>query len=271
MGRISFGLWCAVSISVVAFSARSEVAPQASAEPAVVAGLGIHKTIFGDAFADPSGMTLYVSDDDKGGKSACDDACADMWIPLPAPRIAKSWGDWTIATRADGSGQWAYRGQPLYSFAGDHAPGDANGDGVQGRWHAAMSARSFLPSGVAIGRTDFGPTFETADGHVLYMPIYYYYDAGSVGTDRHQESPDVSACSGDCLKPWGALAAPAGSVASTDWSVIERADGTRQWAWKKHPLYTYLQETKTGDISGEGHWTYTGIRAIHWEAANIVP
>jgi predicted lipoprotein with Yx(FWY)xxD motif len=271
MNSIIAGFFCAASISSLAFSARSEVAPQPAAEPAVVAGLAVHKTVYGDAFADHSGMTLYVSDEDSKGKSACDGACADTWVPVPAPRIAKGLGDWTIATRADGNQQWAYRGQPLYSFAGDQAPGDVNGEGLQGRWHAAMSARAFQPPGVVIRRTDFGPTFETADGHVLYMPINFFYNAGTVGTTRHQKSPDVSACSGDCLKPWTPLEAPAGSTASGDWSVIEPADGKHQWAWKSHPLYTYLQETKVGDTSGEGHWIYTGIRAIHWEAANIVP
>ncbi|HGG05709.1 MAG TPA: hypothetical protein ENK28_09650 [Aliiroseovarius sp.] len=31
----------------------------------------------------------------------------------------------------------AYRGQPLYLYAGDSKPGDINGDGVAGVWHLA--------------------------------------------------------------------------------------------------------------------------------------
>jgi predicted lipoprotein with Yx(FWY)xxD motif len=230
-----------------------------------------HKTVYGEAIADSHGMTLYASDGDRPGKSACDAACAETWSPLAAPRIAKPSGDWSIVTRDDGTKQWAWRGRPLYGFAGDHVPGDVNGDGADGRWHAVFGARDFLPAGVTIRTTDYGPTFATADGRVLYMEVKFFYNAGANGTPRHQDSPAPSACSDDCAKTWRPLIAPADAKPDGDWSIAPRDDGTRQWAWKGHPLYTYAQDAKSGDTLGEGNWTFIGNVGTHWEAANIVP
>jgi predicted lipoprotein with Yx(FWY)xxD motif len=39
--------------------------------------------------------------------------------------------------RDDGSRQWAYKGKPLYGYVADVTPGQASGDGVNGRWHVA--------------------------------------------------------------------------------------------------------------------------------------
>jgi predicted lipoprotein with Yx(FWY)xxD motif len=238
--------------------------------PTVIPGLATHKTIYGEALADARGMTLYVSDDDAQGRSKCDAACAETWQPLAAARLAKPSGDWSVVTRDDGTRQWAFQGKPLYLYADDHAPGDSNGEGTQGRWHAAMAARAFLPPGVTIRPTEYGPSFTTADGRTLYMFVQFYYNAGANGTPRHQSSPPPSACAGDCTKTWIPLVAPAEAKADGDWAVVARPDGSRQWSWKEHPLYTYADDAKTGDALGEGHWTYTGNVGTHWEVANIV-
>lgn len=39
-------------------------------------------------------------------------------------------------TRSDGSSQVTLNGWPLYRFSGDTAPGETNGEGVGGTWHA---------------------------------------------------------------------------------------------------------------------------------------
>jgi predicted lipoprotein with Yx(FWY)xxD motif len=46
--------------------------------------------------------------------------------------------------RPDGSTQATYEGSPLYRFTGDHAPGEANGDGADGRWRVVRP--SLVPS-----------------------------------------------------------------------------------------------------------------------------
>jgi len=53
----------------------------------------------------------------------------------------------TIITRSDGTGQqWAYTLKPLYTYTGDSAADQMNGEGVTepdgGKWHVARPAGS---------------------------------------------------------------------------------------------------------------------------------
>lgn len=87
---------------------------------------------------DHRGMTLYTYDKDDDGRSMCNDKCAENWPPLKAEHGAKPMGEWTIITRDDGSMQWAYDGDPLYTYAKDAKPGDRTGDGKgDGAWEIA--------------------------------------------------------------------------------------------------------------------------------------
>jgi len=85
-----------------------------------------------------SGITLYTFDKDAAGKSACNGPCAANWPPLMAASGASASADWTIVTRDDGSKQWAYKGQPLYTWVKDQKAGDKTGDGfANNAWHTA--------------------------------------------------------------------------------------------------------------------------------------
>ena len=85
--------------------------------------------------ADAKGMTLYTFDKDKGGGSACYDACAAKWPAYLGKAGEAMTEGWTLVDRTDGTKQWAYDGKPVYYFAGDKKKGDAMGDGLGGIWH----------------------------------------------------------------------------------------------------------------------------------------
>jgi predicted lipoprotein with Yx(FWY)xxD motif len=94
--------------------------------------------------ADLSGKTLYVLHDDvpASGVSNCTRGCINTWFPLtvgfgPGFQIP-GLGLFGTFLRDDGSRQVTYRGRPLYRYVGDNAPGDTNGDGVDGRWSVAV-------------------------------------------------------------------------------------------------------------------------------------
>jgi len=91
----------------------------------------------GAALVDANGVSLYTFDNDEGGKSSCSGQCAGIWPPFTAAADSSSNGDWAIIARDDGTPQWAYKGQPLYAFANDAKPGDANGDEFNNVWHLA--------------------------------------------------------------------------------------------------------------------------------------
>lgn len=96
---------------------------------------------FGPALVDGEGRTLYLftNDTQNSGTSACSGDCLAKWPPLlsqGAP-VAGTGVDATLLgtiTRDDGTLQVTYNGWPLYYFADDTAPGDANGQGVGDVW-----------------------------------------------------------------------------------------------------------------------------------------
>ena len=44
----------------------------------------------------------------------------------------------------------------------------------------------------------------------------------------------------------------AGDTAGDNYTVVARDDGSRQWAYKGKPLYTFVKDQKGGDITGDG-------------------
>jgi predicted lipoprotein with Yx(FWY)xxD motif len=86
------------------------------------------------------GFTLYWFVPDTATTSKCTGSCAAFWPPVKGPATAGAGVTGTLATitRADGSVQATYNGHPLYTYAGDHAPGQATGNGLDvngGVWH----------------------------------------------------------------------------------------------------------------------------------------
>jgi len=72
-------------------------------------------------------------------------ACAAYWPPVKGPAAAGPGvsGKLSVLTRSDGSVQAAYDGHPLYTYVGDSAPGQANGNGLNlngGRWHEVAAS-----------------------------------------------------------------------------------------------------------------------------------
>lgn len=74
---------------------------------------------------------------DAQATSNCYDACAEAWPPLMAEGEPQA-GEGTDAgligaiERQGGGAQVTYGGWPLYYFVRDQAPGDVNGQGVDG-------------------------------------------------------------------------------------------------------------------------------------------
>ncbi len=111
----------------------TDTTPPPPPEPAV----SVADTDLGELLVDPDGFTLYIFTNDPEGQSVCNDACAATWPPVAADVAIDASLDaemFGTATRADGSEQLTVNGQPLYTFSGDSAPGDVNGQGLNGVW-----------------------------------------------------------------------------------------------------------------------------------------
>jgi predicted lipoprotein with Yx(FWY)xxD motif len=48
------------------------------------------------------------------------------------------------------------------------------------------------------------------------------------------------------------MAAAGDAKASGDWTIVTRDDGSKQWAYKGKPLYTWSKDAKAGDVTGDG-------------------
>jgi len=68
-----------------------------------------------------------------------------------------------------------------------------------------------------------------------------------------KDTSTQSNCNGACASNWPPLMAPASATATGDWTVVTRADGSKQWAYKGHPLYAWVKDTKPGDTTGDGY------------------
>jgi predicted lipoprotein with Yx(FWY)xxD motif len=98
------------------------------------------KTSIGPVLADSKGFTLYWYAKDTRMTSACTGGCATAWPPVIGKPMAamgvRLTGKFGTITRAGGMVQATYKGHPLYTYAGDTAPGQVKGNGLGGVWHA---------------------------------------------------------------------------------------------------------------------------------------
>jgi predicted lipoprotein with Yx(FWY)xxD motif len=131
-----------------------------------VAKVETHSGSMGTYLTNGSGRTLYLFAADRGGQSACSGACAAAWPPLttkgkPVASGAAKASKLATITRKDGATQVTYGGHPLYTFTGDSAAGDTNGQGS-----SAFGAKWWLvsPSGAPLTNSQSGASGTSPSG-----------------------------------------------------------------------------------------------------------
>jgi predicted lipoprotein with Yx(FWY)xxD motif len=229
------------------------------------------------AYADRKGMTLYTWDKEPAEKATCADTCADFFKPFLAADNSKKVGEWSLLERADGRKQWAYRGKALYTYVKDVDPGSLRGEspansgalrknglgvmvggGYRGEFHgAAATSDAFpsdwkpallyplsgveLPASVAVKELPDAAAFVFVNhgGYTLYEFVG--------GTQSEAQQCALSSC-----RSWRPLVAPQLAERVGDFSIVDRSDGVRQWAYKNRLLYTYDEDLAPGYANGIG-------------------
>jgi predicted lipoprotein with Yx(FWY)xxD motif len=110
--------------------------------------VALASTKLGKVLVDGNGRTLYLFEADKGTMSKCDGACASAWPPLttsgkPTAGAGVAAAKLGTAKRPDGTTGVTYAGHPLYTYAGDGAPGQTAGEGLTdygAPWYALSAA-----------------------------------------------------------------------------------------------------------------------------------
>lgn len=147
-----FALWCVAACSSAGSRGDSllkvPVASRLTIATRVVAGLG-------RVVVDGRGRTLYMFPPDAGSRVSCTGSCAGVWPPEDitdgsTPTAGAGVNPAALSTLADpntGALVVTYLGYPLYRYAGDVRPGEANGQGLfnnGGPWYVLS------PSGTPI-------------------------------------------------------------------------------------------------------------------------
>jgi predicted lipoprotein with Yx(FWY)xxD motif len=111
---------------------------------------------------------------------------------------------------------------------------------------AALAVGACAVSGIAFAQMAPTKTGESIKGKVLTdakgMTLYTF----------DKDMGGKSACNGPCAGNWPPLAAAADAKPAADYTIIARDDGGKQWAYKGKPLYTWKNDHKPGDITGDG-------------------
>lgn len=108
----------------------------------------------------------------------------------------------------------------------------------------ATPTSSSAPSGtVRVASSSLGKILVNSSGLTLYL------FKGDVGT--------TSECTGACAAAWPPLLAKGRPTAGTGVSASKlgttaRSGGTKQVTYNGHPLYLFIQDTKPGDVTGQG-------------------
>jgi predicted lipoprotein with Yx(FWY)xxD motif len=199
---------------------------------------------------DAQGKTLYYFTPDMPGKSACTGGCAQAWPPLlfsgsGSPTSATSLpGTLSVLNDANGN-QVEYSGYLLYTYSGDTAPGQANGQGLFGKWFVAEP--DLVSYVVRVATVTVKGKSETVLANAQGMTLYYF-------------TPDSAtniACTGGCAQAWPPLifkgsGSPEGDAPlSGKLSTVNGANGV-QVDYNGHPLYTYSGDTAPGQANGQG-------------------
>jgi predicted lipoprotein with Yx(FWY)xxD motif len=141
-----------LKIALVIAAAALIVTAGLAAAATSATSVGVSQSKFGRILVDGHGRSLYLFDRDRNRKSSCYGGCAGEWPPLIVsgkPHAASGVKAALLGRtkRRDGRWQVTFRGHPLYTFAGDAAKGQTNGEGLDdfGGWWYLVS-----PAGVKV-------------------------------------------------------------------------------------------------------------------------
>ncbi len=143
------GLLATAAVAVLVAACSSQAGGGATNPPAASGG-GVEVDVAqggpGAHLADSAGKSLYIRTTDSANTTTCTGGCATAWPPLTLQAgqnaTAGTGVTGTLGSfkRPDGSTQATLNGMPLYYYGGDTAPGQTNGQGIQGIWFLAAPA-----------------------------------------------------------------------------------------------------------------------------------
>ena len=138
----------ALAVAALVLLGVAEAGAGPPAPAATSTGTALKTTVIGGAtvLTNAKGLTLYSFAPDTPTVSKCYGSCAAYWPPVTGTAPASPGLPGTVGTitRTGGARQLTYNGHPLYTYIGDSAPGQANGNNLNlngGLWHEVPASR----------------------------------------------------------------------------------------------------------------------------------
>lgn len=221
----------------------------------------------GEVVTDSEGMTLYRFDNDTAEppKSNCVGECEKAWPVVAAGDVKAAAGTDASkigeVTRADGTKQLTLGGWPMYRYAKDTNPGDANGQGVGGTWFASAPDGKKAAPGAAGDDAAGASEADLAGLSVRKDPKLgeIVVDAKGMTVYRFKKDsawPMKTACTGACLEKWPVVAPvdknDTEGIIKKGFVTFDRPDGIKQQTIDCWPIYTFAGDAKPGDTNGQG-------------------
>jgi predicted lipoprotein with Yx(FWY)xxD motif len=119
----------------------------------------------GTFLTDGQGRSLYMFASDTATKSSCTGQCLTYWPPVTGTATASGAAKSSLLGTIASTHQVTYGGHPLYTYAGDKAPGDTTGQGSDN-----FGAKWWLltPSGQPITSTTTSSGSSSSGGGIGY-------------------------------------------------------------------------------------------------------
>ncbi len=257
---------------------REPIAPAPDLPP----GFTVVSTLAGRQLLSDRGFTIYASDADRRGRSACEGDCLQRWAPVVAPASGRARGDWRILERADGTRQWVFRGRPLYRHLLDTRVRSREGTDAAG-WHIVyVQEAPPVPRSFTAQVATAGLVLADSEGRTIYAYSCGDDAADQLGCDHPTQIQvyRLALCGGGsaerCLQNFPYVEAARGERANSRICSILHIDplsgrlaepdaprALRVWAYRQRPLFRYSGDRFPGDINADGYGEFRAERQAY--------
>ncbi|HET7173243.1 MAG TPA: hypothetical protein VFI30_03060 [Nocardioidaceae bacterium] len=142
-----------------ATSPASSMGTTAAGHGSAAATVDMRSGPLGRYLTDASGRSVYLFTADQPNKSNCSTSCLAIWQPFLTTGVPKAGSGVKASmlgtTKAtDGKLMVTYKGQPLYFYSSDSAPGQTAGQGKTtfgGHWYLIAPSGSAITGGASSG------------------------------------------------------------------------------------------------------------------------
>ena len=247
--------------------------------PEVPPGFAVKTTSLGRLLTTAKNESVYKFTGDGSDDVACLNECLTQWRPVSAPALAKSFGEWSVLERSPGEYQWVFRDNPLYTFTGDQHSWSQQGSDVSGWQNVYTQKAPDFPASFTVQSTIAGDVLADGEGKTIYTYVCGDDSADQLACDHPDDTQvyRLAMCGGGdatvCQDYWPYVKVKTGErVENAAWSIInvnlstgrklapQDDRGTRVWAYRDRPVYTFGADQKPGDVAGAGTGEWRGQR-----------